>query len=72
MAYRCKRNSSVECDGCGYCSQQEEETKEECCGTCQHHEFDVEKDDWVCSNIDSDYYADFTGHNNSCSEYDER
>ena len=72
MAYRCRKNSSMECDGCGNCSQQEEEPKDERCGTCLYHEFDVEENEWVCSNIDSDNYAYYTGYNDSCSEYAER
>lgn len=43
---------------------------EECCGTCRYHQWDGS--DWVCVNNESEYVADYTGYEDSCSEWEER
>lgn len=45
---------------------------EKTCGTCKYHEHDEEYNDWVCTNSESEYMADFTDYNHSCSEHEER
>lgn len=42
----------------------------ECCSTCKHHYPDGL--DWVCTNPDSDYCADWTEYNDKCEEWEER
>jgi len=46
------------------------ENIERVCGTCYWHK--REGDDWVCTNRDSDEWADFTGHGFACEEWEGR
>ena len=41
---------------------------EQICGTCiYHHKID---DDWMCTNKDSECYADWTEYNDSCPDWE--
>lgn len=41
-----------------------------CCGTCTHHE-PFEKDRFMCTNTDSQYYQDETQYDDDCEYYEE-
>lgn len=45
-----------------------------CCGTCRYHEFETEPScpDWVCTNGESEYWADYTGYADSCPDWEGR
>lgn len=45
--------------------------KDECCGTCKHHNCNIH-DDWFCTNPDSDFYTDYTDYEDKCEDYEER
>lgn len=42
----------------------------EICGTCKWHNKD--HDDWLCGNMESDNFADFTGYEDSCDCWENR
>lgn len=42
------------------------------CGTCKFHFYDKDDEDWVCDNLESWRYADYTGYEDSCEEYKSR
>ena len=46
------------------------------CGKCKYHECTDPRNDidaeWVCSNPDSDYYADITEYTDYCMDFEER
>lgn len=42
----------------------------ECCGTCRFHK--NQYDDWVCTNMYSDSYSDYTEYKDGCEEWEER
>lgn len=46
------------------------------CGKCKWHECTEPRKDidseWVCSNPDSDYYADITHYTDKCIDFEER
>ena len=44
---------------------------DKCCGTCKWHMYD-DGYDWVCDNIDSEYYADTTGYEDVCPDWEAR
>lgn len=44
----------------------------ECCGTCKYHQREEIDDGWVCVNDESEYCADWTEYNDTCSEWEER
>ena len=33
-----------------------------CCGTCRFHRYDKDAQDWMCTNLDSESFADYTGY----------
>lgn len=41
------------------------------CGTCRWHECECYPD-FICTNKDSEFYADYTGYGDSCQDYEER
>lgn len=41
-----------------------------CCGNCCHHE-PFEKDRFMCTNIDSQYYQDETQYDDTCEYHKE-
>lgn len=41
---------------------------ERCCGTCKWHWYENVDEDFVCTNIDSEYCADWTDYADSCSD----
>ena len=43
-----------------------------CCGTCKFHFYDRDDEDWVCDNLESECYMDFTGYEDSCEEFEAR
>ena len=45
-----------------------------CCGTCKYHRCDRDTKDWYCDNLDSEYYADYTGYEDcpSCQDWEAR
>ena len=44
----------------------------QCCGTCKYHQFENVDDGYVCVNIDSEYFADWTEYSDYCEEWEER
>lgn len=44
---------------------------EKCCGTCKWHN-NERTVGWVCANKDSEYYADWTGYEDCCEEWEGR
>lgn len=42
------------------------------CGNCKYHKHDDTNGDWVCTNPDSEYIADFTDYSHWCSDFEER
>lgn len=48
-----------------------EEKDKKTCGNCKHHRRSTEsKDDWLCTNPDSDYVADYTEYGDWCHEWE--
>ena len=45
--------------------------EEQCCGTCKFHMKENEED-YICTNGDSEYVADWTEYNHTCDEWEER
>lgn len=45
---------------------------EEICGSCKYHTYDKDSGDFVCSNPDSEYFADWTGWSACCGEWEEK
>lgn len=43
-----------------------------CCGMCKWHQYDEYSNDWFCANGESEYFADFTGYDDCCEEFEER
>ncbi len=43
---------------------------ERCCGTCAYHEF--EDVDWICNCPTSDNYTDWTDHECTCPDWEEK
>jgi hypothetical protein len=48
------------------------EEQEQCCGSCRWHYYTEPDDDWICTNPNSENYADFTEYAHSCEEYQSR
>ena len=44
----------------------------EICGKCKYHRTADCKEDWICTNEDSEYYADYTEYTDKCEEFEER
>lgn len=42
----------------------------ECCGNCARH--CKQGEEWVCGNVNSDYYSLETDYNDCCDEYEPR
>lgn len=40
------------------------------CGTCRWHKHEDISDGWVCVNDQSDHRADWTGHDDTCDEWE--
>lgn len=40
------------------------------CGTCKWHKRAI--NDWICTNDNSEYCADYTGYNDTCDEWEGR
>lgn len=43
---------------------------EQCCGTCKWHWYENVDEGFVCTNIDSEYCADWTDYADSCGDWD--
>lgn len=41
------------------------------CRMCKYHR-SAEKDEWICTNPDSEYFAEYTEHADWCEEWEER
>ena len=50
----------------------EQERKEQCCGTCKYHQFEKGLQDWVCANAASIWAGDATDYKDNCTEWEER
>ena len=42
------------------------------CGTCKHIEFDKQSEDFVCSNSESDNFAEWVDYTDECEEWEEK
>ena len=42
----------------------------ECCGNCIHSRFDLEAEDFVCNNAESEYFADYVELDTICDEWE--
>ena len=40
-----------------------------CCGTCKYHKREV--NEWICTNPESEYYADYTDYGDECEEQED-
>ena len=45
---------------------------DKCCGTCKYHHHEDIDDGWVCTNVDSEYVAEWTEYKDFCDEWEER
>lgn len=45
-----------------------------CCGTCRWHELETASSDqdWVCCNVESIYYTDYTDYDGVCPDWEAR
>lgn len=43
---------------------------ERCCGTCKWHWYVNIYEDFVCTNIDSEYCADWTDYDDYCEDWE--
>ncbi|MFR6513270.1 MAG: hypothetical protein ACLUP8_04475 [Ruminococcus sp.] len=43
-----------------------------CCGTCKYHCHEGIDDGRVCTNVDSEYVAEWTEYKDSCEEWEGR
>ena len=43
---------------------------ERCCGTCKWHWYENVDEGFVCTNIDSEYCADWTVYADSCEDWE--
>ena len=43
---------------------------ERCCGTCKWHLYENIDEGFVCTNIDSEYCADWTDYADSCEDWE--
>lgn len=42
------------------------------CGSCKHHVYIAETDDWICTNDQSEFFAEYTDYENECEEWEEK
>lgn len=42
------------------------------CGTCKYHRTDKNSGDWICTNPESEYFADYTEYADWCEEWEEK
>lgn len=42
-----------------------------CCGTCKHSKYDKQSEDFVCSNSESENFADWVDYSNYCEEWED-
>ena len=42
------------------------------CGTCKYHRIDKNSGDWICTNPESEYFADYTDYADWCEEWEEK
>ena len=42
------------------------------CGTCEYYQHEDIDDGWVCVNDQSEYLADWTTYDHSCTEWEEK
>lgn len=41
-----------------------------CCGTCKWHLYENIDEGFVCTNIDSEYCADWTDYDDTCEDWE--
>ena len=44
----------------------------EVCGTCKHHYYDKEEQEWVCDCALSDRCGEFTEYGETCNEWEDK
>ena len=44
----------------------------EICGECKHNKRDYGNGDFVCGNVDSDYYGVPTMYDDTCNDFEEK
>jgi hypothetical protein len=42
------------------------------CGNCKYNVYEVDEDDFICDNPDSDNFGIYTDYNGECEYYEER
>ena len=45
-------------------------SNDKCCGTCKYHCHENIDDGWVCTNVDSEYVAEWTEYKDFCDEWE--
>ena len=45
---------------------------DEICGTCKYHEYEEVSQGWVCTNDQSEYFADWTDYEDKCEEWENK
>lgn len=43
----------------------------ECCGNCAHHR-KIACEEWICGNVNSDYYSVETDYGDCCDDYESK
>ena len=51
-------------------NRDQDEEEKECCGNCKYHKAD--KRDYLCTNEDSEYHADYTRYEDGCMEWESK
>ena len=44
---------------------------ERCCGNCMHSKYDVQSEDFVCENTESDNFSDWVSYSDLCEEWED-
>lgn len=53
-------------------SRMDDREEERVCGTCRWHTKDNDEGDWVCDNLDGEYFQNYTGYDDSCPDWEAR